>query len=268
MSPTRPIPATGNHRKNLVGSLETSLRRLRTGYVDLYWVHLWDIEHTDRGAMAPSTTSCGPGGLRRDLRQPAWVVAHANTLAAWRGWSAFVALEVPYSLLKRDIERELLPMAETFGLSVATWSPLAGGLLSGKYPHPDAPAGPARLAPDALTPHALAVAGAVRDVAVEIGATPSQVAIAWTMRRSPAIHPILGARNADQLIDNLGALDVALSDDTVARLDTAGGFEVGFPSDFIAETSPWVFGDANRRLVHRRPPTTAIADRPRLRADP
>src|SRR5215203_3078355 len=136
--------AGGNHRKNLVLSLETSLRRLRTDYVDLFWVHIWDartpIEETmralDDAVRAGKVLYVGMSDA------PAWVVARANTLAEWRGWTPFAALQVPYSLLKRDIERELLPMAEALGLTVTAWSPLAGGVLSGKFIRPGgAPAG-------------------------------------------------------------------------------------------------------------------------------
>ncbi|MDL4819473.1 aldo/keto reductase [Actinomadura opuntiae] len=244
--------AAGNHRKNLRASLETSLRRLRTDHVDVYWVHMWDrhtpIEETmralDDAVRAGKVLYVGISDT------PAWVVARANTLAQWHGWSPFVGLQVPYSLLQRDIERELLPMAESLGLGVTAWSPLAGGVLSGKYSRPESAAG-GRLASASLSDRDHAVARVVQDVADEIGAAPSQVAIAWTMNRSGAIHPIVGARTADQLRDNLAAADLTLPTETVARLEEATGFTLGFPNDFIAQTSPWVFGSA---LIDR--PTT------------
>jgi aryl-alcohol dehydrogenase-like predicted oxidoreductase len=238
--------AAGNHRKNLRLSLETSLRRLRTDYIDLYWVHMWDaatpIEETMRAL----------DGLVQDGKvlyigisdAPAWVVARANTLAQWRGRDGFAALQVPYSLLKRDAERELLPMATAFGMTVAAWSPLAGGVLSGKFARQDEPEPGTRIAPGSLTEHDRAVARVVQEVADQLGASAAQVAIAWTMARSPAVHPILGARRRDQLTDNLGALDLALPPEAITRLEAVTGFEVGFPTDFIAETSAWVFGDA------------------------
>jgi aryl-alcohol dehydrogenase-like predicted oxidoreductase len=244
--------AAGNARKNLRISLETSLRRLNTDYLDLYWVHMWDratpIEETmralDDAVRAGKILYVGISDT------PAWVVAQANTLAAWRGWSPFIGLQVPYSLLQRDIERELLPMAEAFGLGVTAWSPLAGGVLSGKYTRPGGATGGTRLDPASLDERAHAVAQTVQDVADDRGATPSQVAIAWTMARSSSVHPILGARRADQLRDNLGALEVQLSAEECARLEAATGFTLGFPSDFIAQASSWVFAaalvDANR----------------------
>lgn len=125
----------GNHRKNLRLSLETSLRRLRTDHVDVYWVHLWDrhtpIEETMRAL--DDAVRAGKILYLGISDTPAWVVARANTLARWRDWTPFVGLQVPYSLLKRDIERDLLPMAEAFGMTVAAWSPLGGGVLSGKF---------------------------------------------------------------------------------------------------------------------------------------
>jgi len=238
--------AAGNARKNLRASLETSLRRLNTDYIDVYWVHMWDratpIEETmralDDAVRAGKILYVGISDA------PAWVVARANTLADWRGWSPFVGIQVPYSLLQRDIERELLPMAETLGLGVTVWSPLAGGVLSGKYRRTEDAASATRLDPASLDQRAHTVAQAVVDVAEARGVAPSQVAIAWTMARSPSIHPILGARRADQLRDNLGALDVALSPEECARLEAASDFELGFPSDFIAQAGGWVFGAA------------------------
>jgi aryl-alcohol dehydrogenase-like predicted oxidoreductase len=175
---------------------------------------------------------------------PAWVVSRANTLAEWHDWSPFIGLQVPYSLLQRDIERELLPMAESLGLGVLAWSPLGGGVLSGKYTGSPDRSSATRLDPSTVDEHARAVATVVSEVAGELGATPSQVAIAWTMARSRAVHPMLGARRVEQLRDNLGALDVVLPAEALARLDAATGFTAGFPTDFIRDTSGWVFGAA------------------------
>jgi len=243
----------GNHRKNLRLSLETSLRRLRTDYIDVYWVHLWDrhtpIEETMRAL--DDAVHAGKVLYIGISDTPAWVAARANTLAVWRGWTSFVGLQVPYSLLKRDIERDLLPMAEFFGMTVAAWSPLGNGILSGKYTRPGGAEGSTRLSADSVSDHDHAVARVVSEVAEDLGTTPSQVAIAWTRVHSPAVHPILGARRLDQLVDNLGALDLALPSEAVDRLEAATGFEVGFPTDFIAETSPWVFGETQTRLDGR-----------------
>jgi aryl-alcohol dehydrogenase-like predicted oxidoreductase len=245
--------SAGNHRKNLMLSLETSLRRLRTDYIDLYWVHMWDAHTPAEETMRALDDVVRAGKVLYVgiSDTPAWVVSRANTLADWRGWTPFVALQAPYSLLKRDIEHDLLPMAEAFGMTVAAWSPLAGGVLSGKFTRPGGPEPGTRLAPEALTEHDRAVALAVQEVADELGATPSQVALAWTMTKSRAVIPILGARRHAQMVDNLGALDVVLPPEAAKRLEAATGFATGFPANFIAETYPWVFGEANSRLDGR-----------------
>jgi aryl-alcohol dehydrogenase-like predicted oxidoreductase len=236
----------GNHRKNLVLSLETSLRRLRTDYIDVYWVHIWDARTPTEETMRALDDAVRAGKVLYVgiSDTPAWVVARANTLAEWRGWTPFAGLQVPYSLLKRDIERDLLPMAEAFGMTVAAWSPLAGGVLSGKFTRPGQVEAGTRISPESIGEHDRAVAQTVQDVADDLGATPSQVAIAWTMAHSSAVRPILGARRLDQLLDNLGAADCELPLDAVARLEEAAKFTIGFPSDFIAETESWVFGEA------------------------
>lgn len=153
---------------------------------------------------------------------------------------------MPYNLLRRDIERELLPMAEAFGMTVAAWAPLAAGVLAGAERS-------RRVDPDALTPRDRAARQAVRAVAAELGATPAQVAIAWTRDRSPVVHPLVGVSSAEQLTEDLGALDLVLPGEAVRRLEAATDFERGFPGDSIAEceTSPFVFGDHATAVVGR-----------------
>jgi aryl-alcohol dehydrogenase-like predicted oxidoreductase len=238
--------AAGNHRKNLRLSLETSLRRLRTDYLDIYWVHMWDrftpVEETmaalDDQVRAGRVLSIGISDA------PAWVVARANTLAQWRGRAPLAGLQVPYSLVQRDIERELLPMAEAFAMTVAAWSPLAGGILSGKFTRPGGPGPGTRVDPASLTERQRHIAQTVQEIAIDLRTTPSQVALAWTLARSPAVHPIIGARRLDQLLDNLGSLEVELTGEAMKRLESAADFDMGFPSSFISEASGWVFGAA------------------------
>ena len=148
---------------------------------------------------------------------------------------------MPDSLLQRDIERELLPMAEGLGLTVAAWSPLAGGVLSGKFTCPQGSEPGTRIDPASITTPQRAVAQAVQSAADDLGATPSQVAIAWTRARSPVVHPIIGARRLVQLQDNLGAAHLDLPAEVVARLDAAAGIDLGFPATFIQDNTPWVF---------------------------
>lgn len=238
--------AAGSHRKNLRLSLETSLRRLRTDYIDLYYVHLWDhltpIEETmrvlDDAVRAGMILHVGISDT------PAWVIAQANTLALWRGWSRFVAVQARYNLLSRDAERDLLPAADKLGMVVAAWSPLGGGVLTGKFSSPAGPDGPTRVSADSISERDHAVTRVVQDVADELGASASQVALAWTMARSLAVHPIVGTRSLDQFRDNLGAMSITLPTELIARLDAASGFDVGFPHDFIRDMQSFVYGEA------------------------
>jgi aryl-alcohol dehydrogenase-like predicted oxidoreductase len=245
----------GNHRKNLRLSLETSLRRLRTDYIDIYWVHMWDARTPIDETMRALDDVVHDGKVLYVgiSDTPAWIVSRANTLAEWRGRSAFAALQVPYSLLQRDIEHDLLPMAEAFGMTIAAWSPLAGGILSGKFSRPGGVDAPTRIDGSSLGEHDHAVTQAVQEVADAMDATPSQVAIAWAMTRSDAVHPIVGARRLDQLTDNLGAVDLALAPDAVDHLEKASGFLPRFPTSFIGETTPWVFGAADAKVGPRLP---------------
>ncbi|HEY7489431.1 MAG TPA: aldo/keto reductase [Streptosporangiaceae bacterium] len=244
--------AGGNHRKSLTRSLEQSLTRLRTDRIDVFWVHIWDphtpIEETmralDDAVRAGKVLYVGISDT------PAWVVSRANMLADLRGWTPFVGLQVPYSLVQREVERDLLPMAQTLGLSVAAWSPLAGGVLTGKFTRtpvtPSANPGPGpgatRVDPATISERDLRIARELDAVADQLDATSSQVAIAWTRTARPWVHPILGARRPDQLTDNLTAADLRLPEDALHRLTEASEIELGFPHDFIASTRSFVYG--------------------------
>jgi aryl-alcohol dehydrogenase-like predicted oxidoreductase len=246
--------AAGSHRKNLRLSLETSLRRLKTDYVDIYWMHIHDRHTPIDETLRALDDAVGAGKVLYIgvSDTPAWLVARAQTLAEWRGWTAFAGLQVPYSLLQRDIERDLLPVAEAFGMSIAAWSPLGGGVLSGKFTKGNVPVAGTRVAAGSISEQDLAVARAVDAVAADIGTSSAAVALAWTMCRSPAIHPIIGARTLAQLIDNLGAVDLDLTDDVVSNLEQAAPFTAGFPSDFIDSTRAWVFGATDADVEPRR----------------
>ena len=223
--------AGGNHRKNLVQTLEASLRRLRTDYVDLLWLHMWDgmtpVEEVVRAL--DDLVSSGKVLYVGISDTPAWVVSRAVTLAHQYGWSPFVAAQGPYSLADRDVERELLPMARDLGLAFTTWGMLEGGALTGKYL--DETDEPRRY--DSAGPKTNAMAREVIAVADELGATAAQVAIAWVRAQPWHLIPIVGARTLSQLRENLGAIDVGLAPEHVARLDAAGGFRLGFAREFL-----------------------------------
>ena len=180
---------------------------------------------------------------------PAWVVSRANTLADWHGWAPFIGLQLPYSLVQRDIERELLPMADVLGLSVAAWSPLAGGVLSGKFTRAGRD-GPTRVDPKDISDRDLRVAR-VDAVADELGLSSSQLALAWTMARRPSLHPIVGARHLDQLMDNMAATELELPEVVMGRLDAMSTFERGFPMDMIESTRAFVYGPVLERMDTR-----------------
>jgi aryl-alcohol dehydrogenase-like predicted oxidoreductase len=193
--------AGGAHRKNLVQSLEASLRRLRTDYVDLLWLHIWDVFTPVEELMRALDDIVASGkALYVGISDtPAWVVAQANTLADLRGWTPFAGLQVPYNLSQRDPERELLPMARSLDLTVTTWEPLAGGLLTGRFGTDREPPSGTRVGgaagyTDRLTGRNLAIADAVNAVAAERGASPAQVAIAWlrAQQERAVIVPIVG----------------------------------------------------------------------------
>ena len=226
----------GNHRKNLVQACEASLKRLALEYIDLYWVHVWDnltpIEEMMRGlddlVRAGKILYVGVSDA------PAWVVARANTMAELRDWSAFVALQIEYHLIERTPERELIPMARELGLTVTPWSPLAGGMLAGKYKrHDEKREGRLSAHPFAdFTSRNFDIVEAVQAVAQEIGHSASQVALAWLRQKNTL--PILGARTLAQLKDNLGSLKFDLSDEQIAKLDAVSAITPGFPGNFLA----------------------------------
>ena len=229
--------AGGNHRKNIVQTVETSLKRLQTEYLDLLWIHAWDAITPIEELMRTLDDLVRQGKVLYVgiSNTPAWLVAQANTIAGLRGWTPFAGIQVEYNLAERTPEREMLPIARALGLGVTAWSPLAAGLLTGKYRQAQADGGPMR--GDAMAvPHfherTLAIADRVVDVAEEIGCPPAQVALAW-VRQQGAI-PVLGGRNRSQIAGNIGSLEVTLSPEQLARLDEATAIVHGYPTDFLA----------------------------------
>jgi aryl-alcohol dehydrogenase-like predicted oxidoreductase len=234
--------AAGNQRKSMVQALEASLKRLKTDYIDLYWLHIWDQITPIDEVMRAFDDLVRQGKILyvgvSDM--PAWVVAKANTLADLRGWTPFVGLQIEYSLIERTPEGELLPMATEMGLGVTAWSPLAGGMLTGKQLE----AGGAKdsrqndagikqfMASDARKE---AIAHEVVAVARECGHLPAQVALAWLRQRATPVIPIIGARKLAQVKDNLACVDIRLEPALVQRLDTVSRIEMGFPHDFFAK---------------------------------
>jgi aryl-alcohol dehydrogenase-like predicted oxidoreductase len=256
--------AGGSHRKSLTQALEASLRRLRTDYVDILWVHVWDVfTPVDEVMRALDDVVRSGKALYVGISDtPAWIVAQANTLAALRGWTPFAGLQVPYNLIERAPERDLLPMAQSLDLTVTTWEPLAGGLLTGRFGTDREPPAGTRMANSAyaarvLEERNLAIADALNAVAAERGASPAQTAIAWlrAQQQRAVIVPIVGARRREQIEDSLGAVDVELTTEELERLDAAGRIDLGFPHDFpgrlMAYGDTYALTDAHRPVVWR-----------------
>jgi aryl-alcohol dehydrogenase-like predicted oxidoreductase len=237
----------GNHRRSMVRSVEESLRRLRTDYIDLLYLHVWDgttpveeiLRTMDDLVRAGKVVYVGISNT------PAWQVSRMQAIAELRGWAPLVALQIEYSLIERTVERELIPMAREMGLGVISWSPLGSGVLTGKYSRADLDTGGGSAAPEgtrrdvaigngALTERGLRVAEVAKEVAAQLGTTRSRVALAWTLLNPAVTAPIIGARTLAQLEDNLGALDLDLPEEQRTRLDQASAVELGFPHDFAA----------------------------------
>lgn len=228
----------GNHRKNLVRSVEDSLKRLRTDYIDLLWVHAWD-EYTPYQETMRALDDLVRSGkvLYVGISDtPAWVVSAANVTADLRGWSAFVGLQIEYSLLQRTPERDLVPMANHFGLSVLAWGPLGAGVLTGKYTRGgdnDSLRKQGNESRGRTNEKSLAIARAVDEVADELGVTSAKVATAWVQAQGYGMIPIVGARKVEQITDTIGAAEVKLTDAHLAKLDAVSKIELGFPHDFL-----------------------------------
>ena len=234
--------AAGNHRKNMVQSLEASLKRMQLDYIDLYWLHAWDFMTPVEEVMRAFDDLVRAGKILYAgiSDTPAWIVSRADALADFRGWSRFVAIQVEYSLVERTVERELLPMAKALDLGVTAWSPLGSGLLTGKYTRDADQKTQRRLdlaAFKEIDDEVYSVAREVDRVAEELGKSSSQVALNW-LRQRGGVLPIIGARTLDQFRENCGCLDFSLEGDQIERLNKVSQIELGFPHDFLASEVP------------------------------
>ena len=233
--------AAGNHRKSMMQAVEASLKRLRTDYIDLYWVHIWDaitpVEEVMRGlddlVRQGKVLYVGISDV------PAWWIAQANTLADLRGWSRFIGLQIPYNLIERTVERELIPMAKALDIGVTAWSPLSNGVLTGKY-HGHGGSELGRMNSETMRTfmpeqqRATRIVAAVKIVSEQTGCSMAQVALAWLRYRPVPVIPIIGARKLTQLQDNLASLDLELSAEHLKSLEEASRIELGFPQDLYA----------------------------------
>lgn len=242
----------GNSRKSLRASVEASLRRLNTDYIDLLYLHMWDfttpVEEVMRGL--DDLVRAGKVLYVGFSDTPAWVIAHAVALAERYGWTRPVATQLPYSLLDRGAERELLPMARALDLAVCAWGLLEGGALTGKYNQPSAE--PKRY--QAASEQEQATAKLVMELASAVGRSPAQVAINWVRQQARHIIPILGVRTLAQLQDNLGVLDFTLTAEQIQRLNQASAFSLGFPLGFLTSdhVRGLIFGQTFAQIDNHR----------------
>jgi aryl-alcohol dehydrogenase-like predicted oxidoreductase len=224
---------SGNHRKNMMRSVNESLKRLNTSYIDVLWLHAWDFltptEEILRGL--DDLVRSGKVHYIGISDTPAWVVARANTLAELKGWTSFVGLQVEYSLLQRTPERDLIPMATEMGLGLTAWAPLAGGALSGKYLRGET--GRVTTASARRNEKNSEIAAKVVEISAKLSVLPSQVALRWVMQQTCTSIPLVGAKTTQQMTDNLGAANLTIPDDFMQELNETSAIELGFPHDFL-----------------------------------
>ncbi len=239
----------GAGRKSLVSACENSLRRLQTDYIDLYWMHFWDrftpIEETMRAL--DDLVVAGKVRYIGFSDTPAWKVAQAQTTAVLKGWTPLVALQLEYSLLERTIEGELIPAALELGMGVTPWSPLKGGMLTGKYTREsvktDTP-GRGAWVTRAFNEQAFKVLDVLTPLAQAAGTTVAQVALAWVVQRPSVVSTIIGARTMEQLEDNLGALEVKLTAEQIKALDEVSQPALNFPHNFLENVKAFGYNGA------------------------
>ena len=233
--------AGGNHRKALVQSVEASLERMQTDYIDLLWIHAWESHTPVDEAMRALDDLVRQGKILYIgmSNAPAWVVSQANTLAELRGWTSFIGLQIQYNLIRRQAERELRPMARDFDIGVMPWSPLGGGVLTGKYNRIE---GSDSKLDESLRKESqekgvsekdLEIAAETQRIANEIGCTAAQVALAWLQAKHGVTSSIIGARTLGQLQNNLGALDIELSEAQTAKLDEVSHIDLEYPHSYL-----------------------------------
>jgi aryl-alcohol dehydrogenase-like predicted oxidoreductase len=223
----------GAGRSSIIAQLDESLRRLRTDYLDVYWLHNWDRNTPIEETLRTLDDLVRAGKVRHIgfSNTPAWLTAQAQTMAQLRGWTPLIALQVEYSLLARTVEGELAPLALDQGMALVPWSPLRNGFLSGKYRRGAAVADSARAAfVGGPSEQEFTVIDAVSSVADELGTTPAAVSLAWLLAREGTVVPILGARRLAHLELNLAGLDVTLDGEHLRALDAVSAPTLNYPA--------------------------------------
>ncbi len=243
----------GNHRKNMMRSVEGSLKRLNTDYIDLLWVHAWDFTTSEEEILRGLDDLVRMGKVHYIgiSDTPAWLVSRMNTIADLRGWTAFVGLQLEYSLVARTPERELLPMAKALGMTVTPWGVIGGGALTGKYLKGDVKG---RVPENSLrrTERSQLITHEVVRIAAELNVSPASVAINWARQREVSVVPLVSGRNAQQLQEMMQCLDYQLSNEHLAALNEISKIEMGFPHDFLASAGQYMYGDMKDLIDFRK----------------
>jgi aryl-alcohol dehydrogenase-like predicted oxidoreductase len=233
---------TGAARYRIVKTVEDSLRRLGTDRIDLYQIHMQDIDTPEEETLRALDDLVRQGKVLYlgCSNYAAYRMVHSQWISKTQGLERFVSLQAQYSLVVRDLEREHVPVCREFGLGILPWSPLAGGFLTGKYRKDQEPPAGTRLEKwkDRYrgfdTERNWRILDAVIKVAEALRATPAQVSLAWLLRKPTVTSVIFGARSVAQLEDNLAAAELQLTDAHLAALDEASGFELGYPYQFMS----------------------------------
>jgi aryl-alcohol dehydrogenase-like predicted oxidoreductase len=243
---------SGNHRKNMLRSVEASLKRLQTDFIDVLYVHAWDsMTPVEEVLMALNQLVMSGKVLYLAISDtPAWVISRANTIAELRGWNAFIGLQAEYSLLQRTAERDLIPMAKEMGLALTPWAPLAGGALSGKYLKGES--GRVNEQSARRNDRNTQIVQKVVDWAEKLKVSPAALALKWTMQKDFVSIPVVGARKAAQLQDSIEALSLQIPEEVIGELDTVSKIDLGFPHEFLAskEVKQVVFGGTFDAIKH------------------
>jgi aryl-alcohol dehydrogenase-like predicted oxidoreductase len=240
---------SGNHRKNMMRSVEASLKRMKTDMIDLLWVHAWDFTTPEEEVLR---------GLDDLIRQgkvhyigisdtPAYKVAKMNTLAELKGWTAFVGLQVEWSLIQRSVERELVPMAHDFDMAITPWGALGGGALTGKYLKGENGRVPEHSV--RRNERGVKIAEKVVEIAEKLGVPAAQIALNWLRQQGNKVIPIVGARRATQLADSLGCVNFDLSKEDLAALDEVSKLEKEFPYSFYDTANDVIFGGTQDKII-------------------
>lgn len=252
--------ASGNQRKNMMQALNASLKRLNTDYVDIYWLHAWDFLTPVEEIMRAFDDMVRAGKVlyigMSDT--PAWIVSQANTIASFHGWTPITGLQLEYSLAQRTIEPEFFPMAKALDLAIAAWSPLAMGLLTGKYLSKSDDKSRFSVNPTwgeaYFNEKNEKIAQTVVDIAKNLKRSPAQVALNWIRQQPGVVIPIIGAKNEAQLDDNLKCLEFSLSDEDLSALDHVSRPPLAFPHEFLQKENirQIIFGQHTQNILAHR----------------